>query len=104
MAFKAAIGITVLHRTGKNRYSPAIVNSINADGSLNLTVFASNGQTGLARDVVEGDNEGNWCAPGIEVLEQKMAEAPPEFESPHSHPPPLDYPAAASKPDTAGKK
>ena len=100
MAFQAQLGSIILYRTGKKRYSPALITGMNEDGSLNLTVFSTNGQVGLARNVCEGDNEGQWCPTGVDAQEAAMAKAPPVSETgklgstyeqpPHSHPPPLD--------------
>lgn len=113
MAFQAALGSIVLHRTGKNRYAPALVNSMNEDGSLNLTVFSTNGQIGLARSVFEGPKEGDWAPPGIDAQEAAMAKAPPVSEtgwpgetthpSGHAHPPPLDQ-STEAKGKTGAKK
>jgi hypothetical protein len=97
MAFQATLGSIILYRTGKNRYSPALITGINEDGRLNLTVFSTNGQTGLARDVCEGDHEGEWCPTGVDAQEAAMAKAPPVSETGKlspvpPHPPPLTYP------------
>lgn len=109
MAFKASLGSTVLHRIGKNKYMPAIINSLNSDGTVNLTTFSSNGQTGLAVSIKEGDMEGNWCAPGVDAQEEAMAKAPPVSETGKlgeqpTHPPPLTTGAPQSTTPLTGKK
>jgi hypothetical protein len=91
------MGDMVLMRTGNKRYAPAVINSINENGSLNLTVFSTNGQVGLARDVYEGPKEGDWCPTGVDAQEAAMAGAPPVSETGKpTHPPPLSPEAPKS--------
>lgn len=91
------IGDMVLMRTGNKRYAPAIVYSINENGSLNLTVFSSSGQVGPARNVYEGPKEGDWCPTGVDAQEAAMASAPPVSETGKpTHPPPLSPEAPKS--------
>lgn len=76
MAYQPTLASIILYRTGKKRYSPALITGINEDGSVNLTVFSTNGQVGLAKSVTEGDNEGQWCPTGVDSQEAAMAKAP----------------------------
>lgn len=75
MAVSATLGLMVLYRTGKNRYSPAVIQKVNENYTVDLTVFGPAGDVSPARNVKEGDNPGQWCHTGIDAREAAMAAA-----------------------------
>lgn len=66
----------ILYRTDPNKYSPALVNAVNEDGSVNLTVFRPGGDTGLVEKVTKGPEIGQWEWPGVDSPEKKAEKEP----------------------------
>jgi hypothetical protein len=67
--FKVTQGRIVLYRVSdeaKNRYWVALINSVNDDGSVNLTLFLPTGLTEGANSVTRGSNVGDWTPPGVD--------------------------------------
>lgn len=73
--FVVTQGRIVLLRTGERKYAPSLINRVNEDGSVNLTVFEPNGTVSPANKVSEGDQVGNWCQPGVDSQEKIAADA-----------------------------
>lgn len=57
----------ILYRLGPGKYAPALVNEVNPDGSVNLTVFMPFGVTEGVQNVFEGHEVGDWAWPGVDA-------------------------------------
>ena len=69
--FKVVPGRIVLLKADKDKYHVALINSMNGDGSANLSVFPppdyGGGAVYKCNNAFQGTEKGNWAPPGVDA-------------------------------------
>jgi hypothetical protein len=64
--YVVAQGRIVLMKLTADKYCPALINKVNADGTVDLTTFLEKGVVDYASGIKRGAEIGQWAPPGVD--------------------------------------
>lgn len=71
--FVVAQGRIILFKLTNDKYCPALINKVNADGTVDLTTFLERGVIDYASSIKRGQEIGQWAPPGVDAVSASKA-------------------------------